>query len=192
MEIGRGYASFVADRDTGLGVEIATMALDSLADTGLAELISQGYIGDAAGVVNDIAADGPDYERWVEVVPTEPGALSPEQLPGRLAAVLSAPDVGAAAFSWSAPLPADDPATLLVAELLRVTVLAEHSDAAAMSAAGAVGAAAVAAEASVMVAVIHAGAVAGGLVLVVSPLGIVAVGIGAAALTHRLLTRRRR
>ena len=91
----------MADRDTGLGVEIATMALDSLADTGLAELISQGYIGDAAGVVNDIAADGPDYERWVEVVPTEPGALSPEQLPGRLAAVLSAPDVGAAAFSWS-------------------------------------------------------------------------------------------
>ena len=74
--------------------------------------------------------------------------------------------------------------------LLDATVLAEHSDAEAMKAATAVGAATATASGTVAVAAIasHAGVA----VLIASPLGIVLVGPAAAYLTWRLLTRNRR
>jgi hypothetical protein len=184
------YTTLVRDIELDQTVEVATISLDALADRDLADAIAAGKFDEAAAVIHDLVHHEAGTTLDVRLV-DEIVTASADDFVRRLAAVLPTGSIDDAERAWRQPTEADHPLVHLVGELLSATVLIEQSDAAAITAAGAVGTAVVGAQGAVLVAVIHAGAVSGGLVLLVSPVGLVAVGVGSFYLTYRLIRRRR-
>ena len=192
MPAKHAYATFVQDPETELSAAVATIGLDALADGELARLIRDGHISDLTSALSELDGDPGADPLEVRRLDVSIESLAPDRLAGHLAAVLNARNLTEAEIAWTSPLPSWVPAYRLADELLSATVLAEYSDATAMSAAGVVGAAAASAEGAVMVALVTAAHVGGVVVMIASPVGIVAVGVGAAYLTYRLLKYRRR
>lgn len=190
MATAHAYATFVADDDTGFIADVATISPGGLTNSQLSGPLSQ---GDHAGFLAAVGQmSSPDGDPPLEVAQLDitPVLLGPDQLAGHLAALLSTSHLAEAVSAWNQPLGPGDERTRFAYMLLDATVLAEHSDAEAMKAATAVGAATATASGTVLVAAIasHAGVA----VLIASPLGIVLVGPAAAYLTWRLLTHQRR
>jgi hypothetical protein len=190
MAAAHAYVTFVADDDTGYVADVATISPGALAASDLSDPLR---FGDPAVFLAAVAQmSSPDGDRSLEVARLDftPDLLNPDQLAGHLAAVLDASRLADAVGAWNQPLAPDDQRTRFAVTLLDATVLAEYSDATAMKAAGAVGAATATGSAGFAAALIasHAGVA----VLIASPIGIVVAGPAAAYLTWRLLTHRRR
>ncbi|MEZ0049571.1 hypothetical protein ABIA30_000561 [Mycobacterium sp. MAA66] len=196
MAVEHAYVTFVADRERATGASVGTINLEALADQNLANLLAS---EDFAGVTNWLRQlPGEHGEPELQVMPVEfPDGFNAESeaFQYQVASVLSATNVEEAESAWYLGHEASDANLGLAVGLLESTVLAEYSDAAARKAAGAVGAACATGAGAVMAAVISTGAVgaaggAGVALLIAGPIGIVVIGVGAAALTLRLFTRR--
>jgi hypothetical protein len=195
------YATFVSDSDTGIAASVGTINLEALADQELAHaLISEKPDADAfIRGLGELSGENGEPELRVKRVylpdnfsPTSDGFLF------QISAVLSTDNLDDAVSAWySGELPdgASRVSPEFAVSLLESTVLAEYSDAAAKTAAGAVGVACAGGATKVVVALVAAGAVGAGggvALLIAAPVGIVLLGVGATAVTYRLFTHKRR
>jgi hypothetical protein len=191
MQLEHAYTTLVTDGGTGLAASVGTISLEALGDEDLADLIRFGRGARFLDQLRDLPDEDGDLR--LEAVLVDEGdsvALTPQQFPGRVAAVIGRGDsLQAAVEAWHRPFVTREALDFAIG-LLESTVLAEHSEAAAMAAAGAVGAAFAGAVGSVFVAPVSAGQF-GLVILIASPAGIVLVGAGAAYLTWRLLRSKR-
>ncbi len=192
MAVMHGYATLVADSDSATAASVGTIELQAIADRELADMLSRGGYDDfISGLSRLPGANGEPDLQVVRLALPDSSLLTAEDLPRRVGAVLGTDELAKAAVAWETLPPEDAALTEFARELLDSTVLAEHSDAAAMTAAGAVGAAAAGGAAHVVVAVVAAGSVGGVTILIAGPVGVVVLGVAAAAITFRLLTRKR-
>jgi hypothetical protein len=185
------YTTSARHLESGLTLQVATVHMDALADPGLASLLREGAFGTAAEIIS--AMSGPDGEVQVIPVagPSEDGWS--ERLVERIAAVVTTESSEAAEAAWRGPerLNPGEGLIAALAEILETAeVLIEQSDPHAAKAAGAIAAAAAAGQAGVLVAAVNAGLLTGGVVLIVSPVSIIAVGVGAGWLVYRLIAGR--
>ncbi len=192
MAIGHAFVTFVQDQETGRAAAVGTVSLDSLADQRLAGLLRDGYSSDFLGGLGDLEGETGAAPLEVTRVDIPAAALGTDELVMLVGAVLGANDMPEALASLARRGEPEQTMSTFVREVLAATVLVEHSDAAAMAAAGAVGAAAASAEGTVVAAIVTAGHIGGVALLIASPVGIVIVGVGAAYATWRLLTHRRK
>lgn len=191
MSIEHAYVTFVHDEETGMTSEVATLPLNAIADEGLAASLTVRYPGDFFGALHDLEDEQSSALELVEVGDLGKD-LEGDVLRRLLASALTSRTVIEAQTRWFLREENSPLVSQFIDQILDTQVLVEHSDPAAMKASGLIGAAAATAEGSVCVALITAGHVAGVALLIASPVGIVVVGAGAAALAYRLLTRRRR
>jgi hypothetical protein len=108
-----------------------------------------------------------------------------------LGAAVGATDLSDALIRIEANKGPEEALSSFVDDILGAPVLFEQSDAAAIAAAGAVGAAVVGAEGYVLAALVTAGQIGGVAVLIATPVGLVILGVGAAYVTWRLFRHRR-
>jgi hypothetical protein len=188
MPVTHAYTTVVTDNETGLYGEVGTINLEALADQDLATAIRDGNYSRFIDGLAGLSVPGEIGEPELQVRPLDAPLewLSQDQLPGRLAAFLGSAQLDEAVQGWYNPLGPDDPRTAFAGNLLDSTVLAEHSDAAAIGAGSAVGVAAIGGGTHIVVALVAAGSVGGVGLLVAGPVGIVVLGVGAGYAVYRL------
>jgi hypothetical protein len=194
MPVTHAYTTFVADSETELYGEVGTINLEALADQDLAAALRDGDYSRFIDGLAGLSVPGEIGEPELQVRPLEAPVewLSQDQLPGRLAAFLSSGQIDEAVQGWYNPLGPGDPRTAFAVSLLDSTVLAEHSDAAAIGAGSAVGVAAIGGGSHIVVAIVAAGSVGGVGLLIAGPVGIVVLGVGAGYAVYRLFKGKRR
>ena len=177
----------------GGGASVGSISLDALGDPELAEVIRNADAdGTEALVQRLIGLDGYD----VEVRREASGAFEAEQLRSLVRTMLASIPAGTATgpSDGVADFHGDDiRIDAAVAEILGSTVLAEYSDAAARTAAAAVGAVTAAPVGAVTVAMLSAAHLGGAALLIAGTGGIAviaAVPVGATLLVYHFLKKR--
>jgi hypothetical protein len=174
----------VAPGDSFAAVALTSMPLNAIADSSLAAKLRDGdFVQFFAGLDELLSEDDFVESVSLETLDVRPDALSQPDTMQRL--------VGCALHSTRP----DNDEQPFVDLILQADLLAEHSkaqqetfDQTAVKVAGGIGAGAMTAG----VAVISASGVTGVVVAIVGTGGVALLGVGAAYLTYRLLTRRRR
>jgi hypothetical protein len=193
MAVVHSYATLVADSDTTNAASVGTINLQALADQDLADMLRAGdYDGFISGLSQLSGENGESDLSIVRLDLPDSSFLTDAEFPRRVGAVLGTDQLNDAAAAWYNPSAYGDALTNFAVSLLESTVLAEYSEAAAMAAAGAVGAASMGGAATVVAALVSAGSVGGIAILIGGPIGVVVLGVAATVVTFRLLTRKRR
>lgn len=193
MAVVHGYVTLVADSDTGNAASVGTINLQALAEQELADMLRAGDYDGFIGGLSQLWGENEESElQVVRLDLPDSSFLTSADFPRRVGAVLGTDQLQDAVAAWYSPPAYGDTLTNFAVSLLESTVLAEYSDAAAMAAAGAVGAASIGGSATVVAALVSAGAVGGVAILIAGPIGIVVLGVAATVITFRLLTRKRR
>ena len=183
--------------DSLAAVSLASMALDGVADSALAERLRTGDVpGFFAGLSELLGDDGAAAPVSLEALDVSPDALGqPGTLQRLVGCALRSGTAGEARDYWNSGVWPDQFEQQSVDLILHADVLAEHSkakpetfDQTAVKVAGGVGAGVMTAG----VAVINAAGVTGVVVAIAGSGGIALLGIGAVYVTYRLLTRGRR
>jgi hypothetical protein len=193
MAVVHGYVTLVADSDTANAASIGTISLQALAEQDLADMLrAADYDGFISGLSQLFSENGEPELQVVRLNLPDSSLLTSAEFPHRVGAVLDTDQLEEAVAAWYNPQAHGDTLTDFAVSLLESTVLAEYSDAAAMAAAGAVGAASMGGSATVVAALVSAGSVGGVAILIAGPVGVVVLGVAATVITFRLLTRKRR
>jgi hypothetical protein len=187
----------VAPGDSFAAASLASMPLDGVVDSGLAERLREGDVSRFfAGLRELLGEDGLAGPVSLETLDVSPDALGQAGTLQRLVGcALRSGTIIEAQDYWNSGRRPDASEQLFVDLILQADLLAEHSkakpetfDQTALKVAGGVGAGVMTAG----VAVIHAAGVTGVVVAIAGPGGIALLGIGAVYITYRLLTRGRR
>jgi hypothetical protein len=188
------YSTSAHHVESGLNLQIATVHLGSISDPRLASALREGALGTAAEMMS--ALSGPDGQMNVIPVANRGDDAWAERWVERITAVVltdSSSYAAEAAWRESQFSKPSESWTAAVSELLETAeVLIEQSDPHAAAAAAAIGAAAATGSAGVLVAGVSAGLFTGGVVLIATPLSIIAVGAGAGWLVYRLIAGRQK
>lgn len=181
------YVTLVDQEDYSAAV--GTIALEALGDPRVGELVAHSEFGALAEVVAELVG----ADAAVQLLPTTSAPLEGDELRSLVGSALGAESIEAGLSRMRDLSTGDQPFDPFVDALLASTVLAEHSEAAAMTAAGAVGAATAGGTGSYMAALVT-GAHFSGVVLLIAGTGGVVVIAGAALatawLTWRFLSHR--
>ncbi len=186
----QAYVTFLRDENSDTRAEAATLPLDALADQELAAWLRDGQLGMFLDGLISPVEDDEEVLRAVRV-DVESSTLLSGSLRVLLGAAVGATDLSDALIRIEANKGPEEALSSFVDDILGAPVLFEQSDAAAIAAAGAVGAAVVGAEGYVLAALVTAGQIGGVAVLIATPVGLVILGVGAAYVTWRLFRHRR-
>jgi len=182
--------------DAFAAVGVVSVPLHTLADSSLAQQLSardvNGFFAGLAELLGEDSFAGPVSIQMLDVSPDALGQISTVQR--LVGCALRSETAQEAQDYWNSGRRPDENEQQFVDLITQADLLAEHSKArretfeqTALKVAGGIGGGAMAAGA----AVIHAAGVTGVVVAIAGPAGIALVGIGAAYITYRLLTRRR-